>query len=207
MRVASALIILAMLLVFFALPLPTSPDLPPRPQLPEDSLDSGDIIFRRGVGVASDAVLAADAGRGFSHVGMIIRHGNVVLVAHAEPAEAQGEADGTKIESLAMFLIPSRASRVAVYRLNNRKVPNAVGSGIAAAAAAEELARRHLPFDFHFDLDNPSALYCTMMVVRAYRQAGTDLDVHPSGGRIPFLHHPVMLPSDLQHSPLLLRVY
>jgi hypothetical protein len=58
----------------------------------------------------------------------------------------------------------------AVYRLRFR---DALTTSIACATA-EDYAARGIPFDNRFDLETADLLYCTEMVLRAYRRAGVD---------------------------------
>jgi cell wall-associated NlpC family hydrolase len=89
--------------------------------LPEhvvQSLASGDVIFRRGRDVVSRLVLTADGHSDFSHVGVIVRDGWQVNVAHAIPAEAMNELDAVKMETLESFLSTGKATVAAVYRVH-----------------------------------------------------------------------------------------
>lgn len=164
------------------------------------------MIFRRGVGTISQVVLGMDAAGVFSHAGMISLDSGAPRVIHAVPAEAEDEADRTKSEPLAVFLDPTRASRLALYRLDPRHVPDAERRAQQASEAAEDMARRAVPFDREFDLASGDAVYCTELVWRAFLTAGVDLEVHPTQLHLPFLRQPVLLPSDLQSSPKLRRV-
>jgi hypothetical protein len=138
-------------------------------------------------------------------VGVIVDGTPQPLVAHAAPAESPGARAVSKLEPLSVFLQAGRASRAAVYRLDPARLGNAAERARQAAAAARALAERALPFDFRFDLATPETLYCSELVLRAYAQAGVDLQVRASA-HIPFLPHAVLLPDDLTHSPLLRRV-
>lgn len=168
------------------------------------ALEPGDVIFRRGVGPVSAAILAAGERSDYSHVGVVVVHGGRVSVVHAVPAEAPGEFDAAKIEPLSTFLQPSRASRFVIYRLDGGRIDHAKWRATQAAAAAEVMARLAVPFDYDFDLSTPGALYCTELVLRAYARAGVDLEV--TGSRLPLLHQAIVLPRDLLRSPLLRKV-
>jgi hypothetical protein len=163
----------------------------------------GDIIFRRGPGPVSQLVLAGEAGGEFSHVGLVVVRGNEVFVVHASPAQTAGEQATTRIEPLASFVQASRASRVAVYRLDPAQIDQSEGHARQAAAVSEDMAKRHVPFDFRFEMSSADSVYCTELVMRAYARAGVDLKVKPSGLRMPFLRERVVFPSNLLESPVL----
>jgi Orthopoxvirus protein of unknown function (DUF830). len=74
--------------------------------LPADSLlREGDVVFRRGAGLISRAVLAADEDGQFSHIGIVVRNGNNWMVVHAVPGEPEfkGDSDRVKMEPIASF--------------------------------------------------------------------------------------------------------
>lgn len=136
----------------------------------------GDVVFRRGGGVASRAVLLADAGGMYSHVGVVVDGGRVV---HSVPE------GGVKIEALEAFFAPRAAHRGAVMRLDS-----VVTVKVAHFVGAE--------FDHDYDLADSMRLYCTELVWRAFHNAGVDL----SEGRrseiaVPGFDGEYILPSDL----------
>lgn len=158
---------------------------------------SGDVVFRRGRSLLSRAVLSADGEIPYSHVGIVKREGGRVLVIHVEPADQFGGEGFVLAEPLAAFLAADKASSAAIYRPL---------SGIAAAAAAavekaSAFAARRVPFDGGFDLATDDELYCTELVWRSYRLAGTDL----VDGKLDRLQMPLgkeryILPSSLAKS-------
>lgn len=151
----------------------------------------GDLVFRRGRSLVSDAVLAAEGGGEFTHVGLAAVSAGRVWVLHALPPE-EGEKGGVVAEPLESFLAPKKASSGALYRPRDGRA-----AGVAVATAWN-LARRHLPFDDAFDLTTADKLYCTELVWRAYLSAGVDLE---SG--IPTPRGKYLLPDRLQQSPQL----
>jgi hypothetical protein len=82
-------------------------------------LREGDVVFRRGGGIVSRAVLAADRGGGYSHVGVVARLEGRLVVVHVVPGEpdARGVRDVVKAEAPEAFFAPRRARRGAVMRL------------------------------------------------------------------------------------------
>ena len=151
----------------------------------------GDLIFREGTEVISDAVRAVDDGE-FSHVGMLIGSPGQWRVLHATPSEVSGRGDGVTIDSLAFFVDAVRARRYAVYHVH---------------ATAEQHARAQLQalgkLGRKFRIADPAGTYCTALVWDSWRAAGVDLQVTFTTLRIPFLRGRYLLPSALQRSPLL----
>ena len=73
----------------------------PRSILPADAeMRPGDIVFRRGGSMASNAVLLADRSGHYSHVGIVVDSCGVMMVVHAVPGEPEyeGAPDRVKME-------------------------------------------------------------------------------------------------------------
>lgn len=139
-------------------------------------LKTGDLIFVRGTSWRSRVVLLYAGGREpYSHVGVVVREKEALVVVHATPTAAEAPQGAVIAEPLSRFLAQDRVTQATVYRVH------ASEAGVAerAAAAALHLAQRHVPFDHAFALSTPDRLYCTELVWRAYRAAGLDL----GGGR------------------------
>lgn len=163
--------------------------------LPFGQLAEGDLVFRRGAGLLSRIVLAADGGGSYSHVGILKLVESRWCVVHAVPGEPdfEGDVDRVKVEPLERFFAPERAVRGVVMRL--------AGDSLAASRAAGEafrLAERGVLFDHRYDLSDTVEMYCTELVEFAYRKVGVSL----SEGRIscvdiPALGGEYLLPDDL----------
>ncbi|MBZ8180864.1 YiiX/YebB-like N1pC/P60 family cysteine hydrolase [Oscillatoria salina] len=164
---------------------------------------TGDIIFRGGNSLLSQAVTSADAGSPFSHVGLVKIIGDRPFVIHASTGETFD--DGTvKIDSLEAFLAKDNASVVAIYRL---QVSEATISQLAAEIATS-YAQENLAFDAEFDLTTPDKLYCTELIWRAYLTAGIDLtDGKFDKLQLPMRQGEYLLPSRLLSSQYLKQVY
>ena len=63
---------------------------------------AGDIVFRRGGGFTSHAVVTLDARGYYSHVGMVVDTAGRMMVVHAVPGEPdyEGDPDRVKLDSL-----------------------------------------------------------------------------------------------------------
>ena len=63
----------------------------------ESELQGGDIVFRRGKGIESKAVLYADGGL-FSHVGIVVEYQGRKMIIHSVPWEQEHKDDEDKIK-------------------------------------------------------------------------------------------------------------
>ena len=169
------------------------------------TLETGDLIFRRGQTLLSRLVLAGDTQSVYSHVGLLSMNGAYPVVIHIAPAGSAAGGDQTVVraEPLADFIDPKRATAVAVLRLNSGR-DSYVSSVVAAARRYE---RRGVSFDARFDLETDERMYCTELVWKAYLEAGIDL-VEGVFGRLdtPFGGKSVLLPSSLLRSPHLREI-
>ena len=167
--------------------------------LPENvQLKAGDVVFRRGSGFTSHAVLIAEGGEGiYSHTGIVVDSAGVLMIVHAVPGEPdyESEEDYVKMELPEDFFHPTRAQQGAVYRhVDSIK-------GLMAARQAWQTYQRHPRFDHEYDDNDTTAFYCTELVVHAYRKAHVPL----TGVRCHHLHlvgfeSDCVLPSDLRKS-------
>ncbi|MBR6285209.1 MAG: hypothetical protein IKR25_13100 [Muribaculaceae bacterium] len=136
------------------------------------ALQAGDLVVRRGLSVASRAVLAADSAATYSHMGIVVWRNGQWMVAHAVPGERDdGGPDTVKMDPLTHFFLPVRAARGAVAR-----VQASPSSRQRAANEAIAVVARHTPFDHHYNLHDTTALYCTELVIRCYAAAGINLE-------------------------------
>lgn len=161
------------------------------------SLRSGDIIFRRGPSIESQAVMAMDGKISFSHVGMVLKENGATFVIHVVPGESDSTPDVTKIEPMDVYLQPDRARAARAYRVATDH-PAEIDE---AVRFAKSYAERRIPFDSKFDLSSDDTLYCTELVWRAYTKAGIDLvDGRFDTLSTPFIHGKVLWPSSLLRS-------
>lgn len=172
--------------------------------LPADvSLKEGDVVFRRGGGFTSHAVLIADKGGAYSHVGIVVDSAGVLMVVHAVPGEPdyEGDEDRVKMEIPAGFFDKMRADKGAVYRPTD---------SIAARQAARQAMmtyRRRALFDHDYDDSDTTAMYCTELVVHAYSKSRSPLKgldhhhLHLVG-----FEADCVLPSDVMHCENLKKI-
>lgn len=157
----------------------------------------GDVVFRRGRGLASRVVLSSDPHTAFSHVGVVVLGPRGLTVVHALPPTDES-GGGVVAEPLSEFLATDAATAAALLRLRGADA----GIGARAAREASRLAEAGVPFDIGFDLTTGDALYCTELVWRVYEKAGIDLvawDFDSGMGRLRTSSY--LLPSQLEQSP------
>ena len=170
---------------------------------PDVQLKVGDVVFRRGSGFTSHAVLIAERGGAYSHTGIIVDSAGVLMVVHAVPGEPdyEGDEDRVKMEPVAAFFDHMRALQGAVYRHTDSTAAQ------RAAVCARGIYQRRTLFDHDYDDADTTRMYCTELVVHAFRQAQAPL----SGIRRHHLHlvgfeSDCILPSDLLHHQELKRI-
>ena len=149
----------------------------------------GDLIFREGTELVSEAVLAVDTG-GFSHVGMLVGTPAHWQVVHSTPSEVPGRPDGVVLDDLAFFTDPVRSRRALVYH-----VPEATQQQ-RQAAVDSALAGLGTPFSFA----SAHSVYCTTLVWQAWRDAGLDLEVAFTSLALPLIAGDYLLPGVLSQS-------
>lgn len=165
-------------------------------------LRTGDLIFRRGEGAVSRAVNVLDGESLYTHVGVILRKANRVVVVHAMPSDVEPGPDGTREEPVANFVRSDRAQAIAILRCE-RCTPEAL---IAVGRWAEKAARGKLPFDFGAEFHDGQKTYCTKLVWQAFMSAGVNLQVFLRPINLPLVQADVLFPSALMHSPKLQAV-
>lgn len=141
-----------------------------RDDVPLDSLRDGDLALRQGTGLDSEAVLRLDsAGGQYSHIGIVVSDNGKWKVVHAVPGESRDGIDRVKIEPIDSFFLSTRAAHGAVMRLRGC-------SAVAAREAAQSAARLvGVPFDYNYNWQDTTRLYCTQLIAVAYSSAGIDL--------------------------------
>lgn len=171
--------------------------------LPVDTvLKPGDVVFRRGGGVASRVVLTVDDGN-YSHTGIVVDSCGVMMIVHSVPDEPDfdGDPDRVKMDTPQRFF----ASGYAVVGEVCRPVDSLLA--LRASQIALQVYRRGTLFDHDFDDSDTAQMYCTELLEYAFSRAGRSLaDDRRHTVTLPFLHACCILPSDIHSSPLLRSV-
>ncbi len=134
-------------------------------------LHDGDIAFRRGRGIASDAVLLSNNRGTYSHVGILSLHEGEWHIIHEVPFESKRtEEDRICREPIEKFFDKSEAYCGAIYRMDMDSLDR---------SRVMEYVMHHFeaktPFDHDYSLDDDDHLYCSELVWRAYLTTGRDL--------------------------------
>ena len=174
-------------------------------ELLQRELREGDLLFRRGMGVVGRVVVAADDDGYYSHVGVATSTDGRWCVVHAVPDEPdfEGDFDRVKCEPVELFFDAMRAGNGAVYRT---QLPDTSIRQVVAAALRLSAEQRR--FDYDYNLEDTTALYCTEFVEYVFEQGGVSI----SEGRRTFLNFPSMtgdyiMPSDLIENNQLTLIY
>ncbi|MDR2953792.1 MAG: hypothetical protein LBV43_01765 [Prevotella sp.] len=172
--------------------------------LPHDILKEGDIVFRRGKGLASQFVLAADKYGIYSHTGIVVNVNDTLMILHAVPGEPDfaGDEDKVKIDDISSFFMQDRAESGAIMRIKNDTI-----AGKAAQKALKFYQRKTL-FDHTYDLDDTTKIYCTQLIYHVYNQMGIDLtEGRRTKMNLPGFKGIYIFPSDIQKSSHLEIIY
>jgi hypothetical protein len=171
----------------------------------EAELQAGDIVFRRGTGMVSHAVLTADRGGAYSHTGIVVDDGGELKIVHVVPGEpdANGVKDRIKAELPEQFFALDHAIEGAVMRLQDEE-------DVAKRAARRALAlvETGVAFDHDYDLTDTTRMYCTELLQFVFEREGCDLtDGARSHISIPGFAGDYILPTDIQDSPRVRPIY
>lgn len=166
-------------------------------------LEEGDIVFRRGGGIESHAVMMIDNEGEYSHVGIVVDTLGRKMIVHAVPGEPdfKGDVDRVKLDSVEKFFAPTNAIRGAVSR------PKDSISARRAARRALAIYRRGVLFDHDYDMSDTTRLYCTELVLHVFSREGVSLvSSKPSHVELPMLKADVYYPSDIYQSAALSKI-
>ena len=163
----------------------------------------GDLIFRKGTGIKSQAVLHADSLGAYSHTGIIVFQDSMFQVVHITPDEREnGETvDKIKIEPISDFWRKDRAKHGAVYRLKDN------GLGEKAAQQALRLLQKGILFDHNYLLNDTTEMYCTEFVWYSYQKAGKDISNGKRSTLGGFYAGTYIFPSDIYSNDEFVLIY
>ena len=168
------------------------------PDIPIEGLRVADIAFRLGRTIESD-LIAASGGESnrYSHVGIIVNCDGEFSVIHIEP-NPNDELDIIKQESLYDFFRSDRSVAGCVARIESL---SPIERNIVQDKALR-LFNSGITFDHKYALSDSSSMYCTELVENVFQSIGISL----SQGRthtLPFVHEPIILPSDIAQNEAL----
>lgn len=159
-----------------------------------DSVDlhPGDLAFRCGGSLDSHAVLIADNGGDFSHVGIVVDNDGKKMIVHAVPDEPEfeGDVDRVKMETPQKFFIRKNA----VYGQIRRFADSAIAD--RASKVALNVFRRGTLFDSEFNISDTTRMYCTELIIFAYERAGAPIEIKPRH-KASWMDYESIMPSDI----------
>ena len=127
-------------------------------------LQHGDILLRSGAGVWSKYFRDfSPTDKRFSHVGIVCIENNEIKVLHSEGDDLTGNGS---VEFVSLDTFIGESKDIGISRLKNTD-PN-----IFVQAAGKY---QHQPFDWKFDADDKSAIYCTELVNLALKDCKTNI--------------------------------
>ncbi len=179
-------------------------DIPPG-QLPQELFRNGDIVFRRGTGITSRVVLAADREGAYSHTGILKKKNGRWFVIHAVPGEPdfENDPDRVKMETIEVFFERKKAVSGAIMRIPDDSV-----AAYRATINAECLYKNNILFDHDYDLADTTKMYCTELIDFVYRKEAIDLtEGRISHVNIPGFRGDYLLPNDIAQSKRLCLIY
>lgn len=133
--------------------------------LPKVELQAGDVVLRCGSGLTSKAVLLADNGGEYSHVGIVVDCGGQKMIVHAVPGEHDGpdDVDRVKMDTPEDFFSSLKTSNGRVMRYAD------VECAKRAAEEACRLYRKGVHFDHDYSLSDTTQMYCSELVEFVYK--------------------------------------
>lgn len=170
------------------------------PTISVESMRSGDVAFRLGRTIESDAIAAvADSGQGYSHVGVVVSQGDSLYVVHIEPE--RGGAERVKREPVAEFFHPAKAVAGCVARYG------AMTERQRQVLEREtiRLFEQGVVFDHDYSLSDTSRMYCTELVDYLFRLS--DILLTSQRRRVPLVREEVIFPTDMLHGEAMQQVW
>ncbi|MCK5856523.1 MAG: hypothetical protein KAG64_03475 [Bacteroidales bacterium] len=167
-------------------------------------LKSGDIVFRKGRSIESQAILMADVEGNYSHVGIVYMQNNSAYIIHITPDSLEQTIDYAKLESLEEFFNPELACIGCVLRVDQKYSNQAY----MAADSAYIFFKNKVRFDNKYDLATSNKMYCTELVLKAFEVNELNLiNINQNARSIPFFENKIIFPSAIFKCPYLENIY
>jgi uncharacterized protein YycO len=125
-------------------------------------LQDGDIILRRGYGLVSSRIIETLKDTlDVSHCGIIVQIDSCWSVIHSIPGyfSIPPKDDGVIITSLSEFIENAYPNSIIVTRLKRDNLNQ-------IAQKALNYAERRIPFDYDFNYNDTTSLYCSELILR-----------------------------------------
>ena len=132
---------------------------------------NGDIVFRLGDSSISNLVMIADEQSEYSHVGIIVVENGMPMVVHACPPDLNVISSNNKLkmDSINVFFSFNNAVKGALYRFKDNNIAT------CAANEAKRLYNDGVVFDYNFDINDTTELYCTEFIEYVYEKSGVSI--------------------------------
>ena len=125
-------------------------------------LQDGDIILRKGYGLVSRRIVdTLKDSLDISHCGIIVKTDSCWSVIHSIPGHLSpfSKEDGIVITSLSEFIDDSYHNSIIITRLKRDSLNQ-------IAQKALSYAERKVPFDYDFNYNDTTSLYCSELILR-----------------------------------------
>jgi hypothetical protein len=142
----------------------------------KNCLQEGDIIFRHGFGIISDAIVKyVKSDYTVSHCGIIVTDSLGKLSVIHTVSNTLAEIDGMQKDKLEVFIKGSHKNSIIVarYKYENDSQPQKI------AEQAKYYLSKQIPFDHNFDCADSTAFFCTEFIYRVFKTA-IDVDLYKS---------------------------
>ena len=136
-------------------------------------LQEGDIIFRHGFGIISDAIVKyVKSDYPVSHCGVIVADSLGKLFVIHTVSNTLANIDGMQKDDLDVFVKGSQKNSIIVMRYIYENDTQAK----KIAERANYYLSQQIPFDHHFDCMDSTAFFCTELIQMVFKTAiGVDL--------------------------------
>ena len=167
-------------------------------------LKNGDLVFRKGRSIESQAILMADKTGNYSHVGIVYIIDNEPYVIHITPDSLEQTVDYAKCEKLNQFFDSEYASKGCVLRIDKKYAQIAQN----AADSAFVIYKSKVIFDKEYSLETDAEMYCTELVLKSYQKNDIQLiSIEHNARAIPFFNNKIIFPSAFFKCSYLEKMY
>jgi len=129
-------------------------------------LHDGDIILRHGYGFVSDMIVESlNDSSGLSHCAILTNYKGHWIVVHSVSSTLT-DVDGVQWQDLNTFVNQSKKNSLVVTRYKNAKNDS---DRARIGSRALYYLQRKLPFDNAFDLFDTTAIYCSELLWRVFK--------------------------------------
>jgi hypothetical protein len=132
----------------------------------KELLQDGDIIFRHGFGIISDAIVKyVKSDYPVSHCGIIVRDSSGKLAVIHTVSNTLADIDGMQKDKLDVFIKGSHKNSIIVarYHYENDTLRKKISE------RANYYLSQQIPFDHHFDCEDTTAFFCTEFIRMVFK--------------------------------------